>query len=133
MSTGRPPPGSIPTLTEVVSWPSVVPTAPVTAEEPAAGPLPPVAAAAPHPGEPPPIALAASATPALDEAELTQRILADVQRQIDMVLEVRLREVLAPVLARANDTLVRDARKELTSVMRDVVARSVAHELGRKP
>ena len=39
------------------------------------------------------------------------------------MLEVRLREALAPILARATDALVRDARKELTAAMRDIVAR----------
>jgi len=48
------------------------------------------------------------------------------------MLEVRLREALAPILARATDALVRDARKELTAAMRDIVARSIASELGRR-
>jgi hypothetical protein len=45
---------------------------------------------------------------------------------------VRLREALAPVLARAADALIRDARKELTAALRDAVARSVAQELARR-
>ena len=32
----------------------------------------------------------------------------------------------------ATDALVRDARKELTAAMRDIVARSIARELGRR-
>jgi len=48
------------------------------------------------------------------------------------MLEVRLREALAPILARATDALVRDARKELTAAMRDIVARSIANELSRR-
>lgn len=135
MSTGRPPQGSIPTLTEVVPWPSVATAAPVAGavEVPAAMPVLAIAAAAPLQAAPPPVAPAATMAAAIGEAELTQRVLADVQKQIDMVLEVRLREALAPALARASDALVRDARKELTSALRDVVARSVAHELSRKP
>ena len=35
------------------------------------------------------------------------------------MLEVRLREALAPILARAADALVRDARKELTAALRE--------------
>ena len=130
MSTGRPPQGSIPTLTEVVPWPSVATAVPVAVavEAPAATPVPAIAAAAQ-----PPVAPVTTVAAAISEAELTQRVLADVQKQIDMVLEVRLREALAPALVRASDALVRDARKELTSALRDVVARSVAHELGRKP
>ena len=42
-----------------------------------------------------------------------------------------MREVLAPVLTRATDALVRDARSELASTLRDVVARAVAQELSR--
>ena len=59
-------------------------------------------------------------------------MLADLQRQLDLMLEVRLREALAPVLARAADALIRDARKELTAALRDAVARSVAQELARR-
>ena len=60
------------------------------------------------------------------------RVLADLQKQIDLMLEVRLREALAPVLARVADTLIRDARKELTSAMQDAVARTIAQEQSRR-
>ena len=59
-------------------------------------------------------------------------MLADLQRQLDLMLDVRLREALAPVLARAADALIRDARKELTAALREAVARSVAQELARR-
>ena len=72
------------------------------------------------------------AKPTPNEVQLTQRVLADLQRQVDLMLEVRLREALAPLLARATDTLVRDARKELTAAMRDIVAKAIAKELGRR-
>ena len=68
----------------------------------------------------------------VSEAELNRQVLADLQRQLELMLEVRLREALAPILARATDALVRDARKELTAAMRDIVARSVAQELARR-
>ncbi len=68
----------------------------------------------------------------MTEAQLSQRVLADLQRQLDLMLEVRLREALAPVLARAADALIRDARKELTTTLRDAVSRSVAQELARR-
>ena len=125
MSTGRPPPGTIPTLTEIVPWPATPPVkAPVEPEtqpeqEPEAAPEAP----APLP--------AAGGEAAVDETLLVQRVLADIEKQVDLMLDVRLREALAPVLARATDALVRDARKELTAALRDVVARSVARELGR--
>ena len=62
---------------------------------------------------------------------ITQRVMADVQRQIDAMLEVRLKEALVPVVARLTDALARDARAELTKVMKDVVSRAVAKELHR--
>ena len=132
MSTGRPPPGTIPTLTEVVSWPA---TASVKAPaEPESTPeLQPAAEQASAPvADPQPTTTATAPAADIDEDALTRRILADVERQVDLMLEVRLREALAPVLTRATDTLVRDARKELTTAMRDVVARAVARELARR-
>ena len=68
----------------------------------------------------------------VNEAELNRQVLADLQRQLDLMLDVRLREALAPVLARAADALIRDARKELTAALREAVARSVAQELARR-
>jgi hypothetical protein len=68
---------------------------------------------------------------AADEAELAQRVLSDVQRQIDLMLEYRLREVLGPVLARISEAVIREARDELASTLRDVVARAVAQEISR--
>jgi hypothetical protein len=90
----------------------------------AAPPLRSAPAPATPPGKP--------AAPAASDVQLTQRVLADLQRQVELMLEVRLREALAPILARASDALVRDARKELTAAMRDIVARSIAKELGRR-
>ena len=80
----------------------------------------------------PPAATASPPAATAHEVQLTQRVLADLQRQVELMLEVRLREALAPILARASDALVRDARKELTAAMRDIVARSIARELGRR-
>jgi hypothetical protein len=91
----------------------------------------------------PPALVAGSTTPgapaasrsggsASGDVQSTQRVLADLQRQVELMLEVRLREALAPILARAADALVRDAKKELTAAMRDIVARSIARELGRR-
>lgn len=120
MSTGRPPPGSIPTLTEVVSWPAVAPPSPVSSPAPEPLPVPVLVAPMPAP---------AQAVQPVDEAGLHQRVLADIQKQVDLMLEIRLREALAPALARATDALVRDARKELTSTLRDIVAKAVAREV----
>jgi len=80
------------------------------------------------------VPLPASTTPAVvvDEALIAQRVLVDLQRQIDGMLEYRLRETLAPILARATDALMRDLRQELSKTMKDVVARSVAQEVARQ-
>jgi hypothetical protein len=69
--------------------------------------------------------------PETSEDELVQRVLADVQRQVDLMLETRLRETLAPALARLTDALVRETRSELASTLRDVVTRAVSQELSR--
>ena len=69
--------------------------------------------------------------PGNTEEQLIERVWADLQRQVDLMLEYRLRETLAPILTRATETLVRDARQQLASTLRDVVARAVAQELAR--
>jgi len=66
------------------------------------------------------------------DSDLVQSVLADLQQRVDLLLEYRLREALAPALARASDTLIRDMRIELASVLRDIVERSVAQELSRR-
>lgn len=108
--------------------------APALAMAPVAAPIEPVAVAAPaaSTASAPPAAPASKPAVHISEAQLVQRVLSDLQRQIDLMLEVRLREVLAPVLARATDALIRDARKELTVALRDAVARAVAQELARR-
>ena len=142
-STESTPPRQVPTLTDVVDvvdWPAAARlSAPrlglATARAPAValglshGPGPgraPVALLAEADTAPPePV----SALPS--EAQLVEQILGEVQRQIDLMLEYRLREALMPVLARATENLIRDARGELASTLRDVVARAVAREIAR--
>ena len=112
----RPPSADrLPTLTEVVAWPP--------------GKPPPAASVAPAvpPASPPP----SPATLRIAEDQIIQGVLVQLQRQVDLMLEYRLREVLTPLLARAADGLVRDARGELASTLREVVARAVADELAR--
>ena len=77
----------------------------------------------------PPIPPAPPPPPSVDE--LRKAILADIQHQVDQMLEVRLREALAPAIARLTDALVREARGELASSLRDIVSRAVAQELSR--
>jgi hypothetical protein len=71
------------------------------------------------------------ALPANVEEQLIERVWADLQRQVDLMLEYRLRETLAPILSRATESVVRDTRQQLASTLRDVVARAVAQELSR--
>jgi len=120
--TERPrPPSSVPSLTEVVA-------------------VPPRAAAAPAVARsaPPPAPDAAPLEPVPDtrllptEDELRQHVLEAVQQQVELVLEYRVRELLSPILARAADTLVREARAELARSLREIVSRAVAAELRRQ-
>ena len=118
MSAHEPvPPQHVPTLTEVVEWP------------------PPAAAASPlglpSPSQSPSPASGQLAETVPGESQLVQRVLADLQRQTDLMLDYRLREVLTPLLARATDNLIREARGELAVTLRDMVARAVALEMAR--
>jgi hypothetical protein len=121
MSVRPAPPGRVPTLTEVVRMPEAQAHPAPGAEHLAYAPT------VPAPLEP----MRGATAPGLDEDELVQRVLADLQRQIDLMLEVKLREVLAPALTRATDALMREARTELASTLRDIVSRAVAQELSR--
>jgi hypothetical protein len=124
-------PVGVPTLTEVVVMPDPTTLAP----------LGPAAEAMPFEGHDVGARVVAPATPItappsppmgpLGEDELVQRVLADLQHQIELMLEYRLREALTPILTRATDSIIRDARAELASTLRDVVARAVAQEMSR--
>ncbi len=67
----------------------------------------------------------------LNEDQIVQRVLVDLQRQIDSMLEYRVREALLPALTRATDALVLEARNELALTLRSIVIKSVAQELAR--
>lgn len=140
--TTRPHPAQVPTLTEVIDLdaPLVVPQVPAPSASAAA--LSPTPAPAPAPAvRTPPISLdslpvlaeavSPAALPEVSEAQLAHRVLADVQKQVDGMLEFRLREALAPVLARHTEAIVRDLRDELSRTLKDVVARSVTQELAK--
>ncbi len=128
MSSGRhAPPARVPTLTEVVE-PSEAPAA-VQATEQAAPPE--RAAAVTDPPLVPPFLERRANWPPLQEEQIVQRVLADLQRQVDLMLEGRVRETLTPALTRATDALVREVRHELASTLRDVIAHAVAQELAR--
>ncbi len=124
-----PPPKLVPTLTDVVGFsldgesedadaaPAQVDPVPRSAEVMQLRPVPP--------------ALAADAADAVNEAELTQRVLVDVQRQIDRMFEFRMRESVGPVFAKLLDAFLIETREELNRTLHDVVRRAVAQELAR--
>jgi len=142
------PPHRLPVLTEVVpsarsapppvaevveaAPPPRAPVAPPAAQpaSPAFAATAPAALTPPTPQPAPPVARAAAAAP-LNEDVIVQRVLADVQRQLDLVFEYKLRELLAPTLARIADSLIRDTRNELATTLREIVTRAVAQELQR--
>jgi hypothetical protein len=130
MSSNWPPPDRVPTLTEIVRLGGDPPTLPLSSIQTPAVPYAPYAPSAeadvvPAGTAPPPI------TSVLTEEQLVARVLADIQRQVDLMLEYRLREILTPILTRATDAVIRETRAELASTLRDVVARAVTQELSR--
>ena len=68
----------------------------------------------------------------IGERQLKESILVDLQKQIDAVIEYRMREALTPILTRATDSIVRDARAELSRSLRTWIDESVARELRRQ-
>ena len=124
----------LPTLTEVVELAQTLPPSPVR-DQPVAIPVPsvlPVEVPVDLPVHPD---IKSSSAPtnsvAITEEQVINRVLTDLQLQIDLMLESRLREVLAPLLERATERLVRDARSELASTLHAAVALAVTKELER--
>lgn len=76
--------------------------------------------------------LAPRGMPTLDAEQMIDRLLGDLQRDASLTLELRLREVLAPVLARVADDLVRELRDKLQVTLREVVAQAASQELARR-
>ncbi len=119
MSPARPAPHNLqglPTLTEVIEMPGLE-RAPGVAE------LPPVGEAD---------LVVRNDEPSIDEEQLVARVLVDLQRHAELMLEYRLREAITPALSRLSEALVRELRLELAATLRDVVARSVSQELARQ-
>lgn len=147
MSQSPRPPAHVPTLTEVIDLPVDVAgvgqtvSAPVVTSgfpnaRPAWAPISNLVVGAPIdtplvdlPMQP--VATGAATRADITEAQIAQRVLNDVQKQIDGLLDFRLREAIGPILARHSEALVRDLREELGRTMRDVVARSVAQEVAK--
>lgn len=101
----------------------------VVTELPERVPAPP--ADEPPAAVPPSATLPQTAQPELNEAQLAQRVMGVVQKQVDGMLDFRLREAMAPVLARHSEALLQDLREELRRTMCDVVNRAVAQEMAK--
>ena len=67
------------------------------------------------------------------EKKLQERILRQLQDQIDTVLEKQVRDVLADVLQTAVSQLADDIRVQLQTSMERVVAQAVAQEIAKLP
>jgi len=128
----RPHPAQVPTLTEIIEE-QVQPPALQPARPPVSLDTLPVLGevVSPPPESQPPTTQPQSVPSAVTEAQLAHRVLSDVQRQIDSMLEFRLKEAMAPLLARHTEAIARDLRDELNRTLKDVVARSVAQELAK--
>ena len=113
------PPQRVPTLTEVIRD------------------LPAQPAATPPPAPPLPAAEAQVAPDALlaevwlQESRIASRVIERLQPRIDVLFEHRLREALAPMVARVYNAVAEEARKELAHRLREAVEQAVNEELGR--
>ncbi len=138
MNSASLPPRVVPTLTEVLDETDLGldPGAQVVS---ALWPESPLDAAGPDPcsEEQPPQAVTACLPPAIvdhgtSEDSITQQVWSDLQRQVDLMLDDRMREALAPILARASELLMHEVSAEISATLKDVVARAVTLELARR-
>lgn len=147
----RPPASAVPTLTDVVGFDGAEPVPPPDAVDALTSvPAAPTAAVLPlramsalvaepvaRPAEADQhAALAAHRMPAapgapIDEDALVQRVLVDVQRQVDRMFEFRVREAIGPAFARLLEGFLQETRHDLELTLSDVVRRAVAQELAR--
>ena len=112
------PPQRVPTLTEVIrDLPA----------EAAATPGPP--STPPRDAEVTPDALLAEVW--LQESRIAAKVIERLQPRIDVLFEHRLREAMAPMVARVCAAVADEARKELAHRLREAVERAVNEELGR--
>jgi hypothetical protein len=117
----------LPTLTEVVELGGNAVPAFGDFDAGEAGP-----AAQPPRDSVPADATAASPATEFDRAALVEQVLQDLTPQIDLLFEARVREAMAPALARAADGLIRQTREELATVLRGLVQEAVARSLERR-
>ena len=133
--TRLPPPGVVPTLTEVIDWPAA---AALSLPADGNGNVVGMFASQPAPAVVSASVPAPAPTPApaarLDDEEIVDNVLAAVQAALaeaDGPLDQRLRDILEPALARFAEALVADVRADFAAALRDVAAEAVVQELGR--
>jgi hypothetical protein len=126
------PPVSVPTLTEVVEWAPAVPPPPLDAVPTLHDEVPVLCDAAwlverttPTPTQP-------QAFTPVDEAQLTQRILEQIEQQLDTLFSERLSPLMLAVLDRAAEELAAHARNELASTLPGIVSQAVSQELSQR-
>ena len=134
MSQPSLPPVSVPTLTEVVEWAPAVPPPPLDAVPTLYDEVPVLCDAAwlvertaltPTPTQP-------QAFTPVDEAQLTQRILEQIEQQLDTLFSERLPPLMLAVLDRAVEELTAQARNELASMLPGIVSQAVSQELSQR-
>jgi hypothetical protein len=131
------PPSRVPTLTEVVELVPVdageaMSVDPAAVDGKLKAPVPGALAPLPAVNAPEPESPLSAPAELPGQDELVRQIMADIQRQIDAMLEVRMKETLAPAITRFTDALARDTRAELGGVLKDVVTRAVAQALTKQ-
>jgi hypothetical protein len=108
----------VPTLTEVVEWSGV------EARGTSAVPGTVLVSSARLPGLQP-VSLEQQVT------ELSANLLFELESKVSLALESRLREALAPVMARAAQAMVQEAQMELAALMRELVEEAVTQAIER--
>jgi hypothetical protein len=67
----------------------------------------------------------------LQESRIAAKVIERLQPRIDVLFEHRLREALAPLVARISAAVADEARKELAHRLREAVEQAINEELGR--
>ncbi len=114
--------------TPVLDWPgslSPLPPAPAIDDGVSWGPPPLVPA-------PLPVASARALAQVPDANALVALVMAELTPRLELLFEARVREAVAPALARAADLLIREARPELSAALRELVAETVSRVLERR-
>jgi hypothetical protein len=65
------------------------------------------------------------------ELKLNERVLRQILRRVDFVIEHRVKESLAEVLQATTDALIKDIRRGLHVTLEDIIKRAVAQEIAR--